>query len=103
MSEKGVSKTLWIIVTAVVVLVVALVLITIFGNIIGRFGSVTEATQFCKLSGRNSCNAAGSLPFDWEAPTITITGQSPITCKALLNDCNACPGVTTTGSKACTF
>ncbi|MFH1444956.1 MAG: hypothetical protein ABIF08_00560 [Nanoarchaeota archaeon] len=95
--RKGLSQTLYLVVVAVVLLIVALVLLTIFNIGIGPVGGLTEARNNCNLQGKSSCQATGVLPINWEFETIvnpdypTVTGSKAFTsCDSLTttHDCS---------------
>jgi hypothetical protein len=74
MHQKGMSTTLVIIVSAVVILVTALVLLTIFGTGIAPVGSLAEARNNCELQGRQLCITTGQLPPTWTLKTMNLNG-----------------------------
>lgn len=63
--SKGMSTTLWIVISAVVIVVVALVILTIFGSSMGGVSNVVEFRRNCEMVGRTSCSATGFLPLTW--------------------------------------
>jgi hypothetical protein len=72
MADKGMSQTLVIIVAAVVILVTALVLLTIFGSGIAPVASITEVRNNCQTIGDASCSATGQLPPTWNAKIYKV-------------------------------
>lgn len=90
---KGVSQTLWIIVGAIVVLVIGLVVITIFSTGIMNFSSITEATSYCAMQGKVSCDTTNNLPPIWTTANMRIAGQdAQESCSSVLgcSSCTAC-------------
>ena len=75
MASKGMSMTLTIIVAAVVILVTALVLLTIFGGGMIPIASLAEAETHCGIIGDASCRATGQLPPTWWANTIKLDNK----------------------------
>lgn len=99
LSMKAVSHTLWIIVAAVVILVVALVMLTIFGTGMGQFTNALEAKSWCVTQGKSTCTFGG-LPPTWAVNNIKIVNQDQLTsCKAELacDTCTSCEDVTEWG------
>ena len=80
---RGISETLWIIVAAIVIMVTALVVLTIFSSGISNFTTITQAQAFCETQGRSSCGVTGQLPPSWQAQTVKVDGAV-----------NSCFGVT---------
>jgi len=76
--------TLTVVVSAIVILITALVVITIFGSGIGQVGSLTEATALCKTQCDSTCKATGSPPMTWGSPTVKDE-TGPKSCEELLN------------------
>ena len=70
MALKGMTMTLTIIVAAVVILVTALVILTIFGSGIANVSSLAEAKVHCQTVGQASCSITGSVPPTWMANTV---------------------------------
>ena len=72
---KGMSHTLVIVVSAIVILVAALVIITIFGSGVQQVASLAQAEAFCKTSAESSCKTTGMMPPTWNAPTVKYNDQ----------------------------
>jgi len=72
------NTTLAVVVSAIVILITALVVITIFGGGIGQVGSLTNAKSICETQARSSCLSTGQLPLTWDIPSVSIpaTGGS---------------------------
>jgi hypothetical protein len=75
MAGKGMSQTLVIIVAAVVVLVTALILLTIFGTGMAPISTLSEARNSCRLQGESICKSTGQLPPTWDLQTIKVGGE----------------------------
>ncbi|MFH1294752.1 MAG: hypothetical protein ABIH90_02305 [Candidatus Aenigmatarchaeota archaeon] len=73
-SSKGLSQTLWIVMAAVVVIVIALVMLTIFGGGIAPITTLTEFTNQCKNTAAISCQTTGLMPLNWNAQ-VNIGGS----------------------------
>jgi len=86
---KGLSQTLYLVVVAVVILIVALVLLTIFGSGIGGIMQLTEAQSYCGTEGSTSCKASNNLPIDWNIPKYNVEDTGMLSCKDIYN-CNTC-------------
>lgn len=75
--SKGISQTLWIVITAVVIIVVALVMLTIFGTNIRTVASIADARSVCLQTCAVSC-ATGvikdSVPPMWYVKTVNYNG-----------------------------
>jgi len=67
--KKGLSQTLYLIVVAVVLLVLALVLLSIFGGGIAPIVNLSDAKSICATEASASCAATHSLPPTWTAKT----------------------------------
>ncbi|MBU0953635.1 MAG: hypothetical protein KKA90_04445 [Nanoarchaeota archaeon] len=89
---RGVTQTLWIIVAAIVIMVTALVVLTIFGTSIVDFTSLGEASAFCQTQAASTCEAAKALPPTWHADTVSVNGE-PTSCFATTNiaECSQVP------------
>ncbi len=91
MSKKGMSTGLRVAVTAIVILIVALVVLTIFGGI--PIGTLVDAKNNCLNQGQISCSAAGSLPITWSS--YFKVGEQTTSCRDLVTvpgatDANPC-------------
>ncbi|MFH1337740.1 MAG: hypothetical protein ABIH55_02600 [Nanoarchaeota archaeon] len=93
---KGLSQTLYLVVVAVVILIVALVLLTIFGAGLGGVVELSEAQGFCGTEGATSCKATGGLPINWNLPAYNVEEEGMLSCKTILDryvssgDCSTC-------------
>lgn len=75
MASKGMSMTLTIIVAAVVILVTALVLLTIFGTGITPVASIAEAKAQCTFQAETLCKTTGTHPPTWNMKTMNVGGE----------------------------
>lgn len=91
---KGMSDTLAVVVAAIVILITALVIITIFSGSISPVGGIVEARSNCKIQAQTSCAAAGQLPETWNTPTHRVD-QVTYPCSRLVA-CTRCDPVTRT-------
>jgi hypothetical protein len=72
-------ESILIVVSAIVILVIALVLLTIFSSGIGPIYSVTGATSQCAQVGTSTCASVGTLPANWAVPTLRVNeGGQPV-------------------------
>lgn len=91
MHRKGMSTTLTVVVTAIIVLIMALVLITIFSSAITPLATIAQATENCRIQGQATCDTTGSLPVTWGTSTLKDPQSNALTsCQALWEGCNAC-------------
>jgi hypothetical protein len=66
MFMKGMSATLWIVVSALVLVIVAIVVLTIFGTGMGPFSTITDFKNNCITQGKATCASSGFLPLSWD-------------------------------------
>ena len=85
--------TLTVVVAAIVILITALVVITIFGGGMGQVGSVADAEAQCRSSGTIACRSTGGLPVTWRVPSMK-TEKGTESCEDVTgcSDCG-CLGV----------
>ena len=73
------NTSILIVVSAIVVLVMALVLLTIFSQGLGNIYTITGAQSQCATVGRTTCSTSGVLPANWAIPTLRVNeGGTPI-------------------------
>jgi len=65
---KGMSATLWIVVSALVIIIVAIVVLTIFGSSMGPFSTITDFQNYCTTQAKATCASSGFLPLSWDKP-----------------------------------
>ena len=63
--------TLTVVVSAIVILITALVIITIFGSTIGNVATVTEGKALCRSVFETSCKSSNAPPLIWN---VNING-----------------------------
>jgi hypothetical protein len=78
---------LWILVSAIVVLIVGLVMLAVFTNVLGT-NPLLDFKNRCELNGRTSCRAVNSLPEGW--PLEISMGGARTSCQEQLGY-TACP------------
>lgn len=91
--NKGVSATLWIVVTAIVVFIVAMVILSMVSGPIGSVASITDARNICKTICQTSLLCIGKkndeqVPY-WGNPSVMV-GDSRQYCKHLVETCKDC-------------
>lgn len=84
-----------LVVTAIIILVVAIVVLAIFGGGISQLGSVTDARASCINQGKWSCETSGVMPAGWDTITVFRQGNEAKTCKDLTGQ-SAAEACTTT-------
>ena len=91
MHRKGMSTTLNVVVTAIVVLIIALVLITIFSGAITPLASLAQARNNCMVQGKTTCDSTGALPITWEIKSLKVADSDILqSCKELWSECKTC-------------
>ena len=93
---KGLSQTLWIVIGIIVFLVVALVILTIFGQSIVGFSSIGQAENYCRTQAAVSCQATGSLPPTWNVANVQ-TPSGTQSCFELTGNAGTCSAVGASG------
>ena len=86
---KGLSTALRIAMIALVLLIVAVVILTIFADIIFGVSSLAEARNNCDLQAQTTCDTSGSLPVTWGVKSAR-TDQGVMSCQELKNGCASC-------------
>ena len=83
---KGLSQTLYLVVVAVVILIVALVLLTIFGSGVGIISGLTQNENLCITKATSTCTSINQMPVDWNSRTLTEEGYTDkVSCKTILS------------------
>lgn len=82
------NTSLEIVVMAIILLVVALVLLTIFGSGITPVANLTSFQNSCRISGKVSCEGGGIQPVTW-AQQVTI-GNVAKSCENLMAWATCC-------------
>ena len=70
--------TLTVVVAAIVILITALVVITIFGGGMNQFGNIAQAKAYCESQCATSCQATGDIPITWDVPNVRIAGDDTL-------------------------
>jgi len=87
---------LTVVVAAIVILITALVVITIFGSGVTQVSGIAEARSLCQTQCQTSCQATGSKPITWGVPTVRDSGGDLKSCEGLGLSC-PCSGTTPSG------
>jgi disulfide bond formation protein DsbB len=84
---KAVSMTIYLIVAAVVILITALVILTIFGTGIQPIVDITTQRSICLQQGTISCQTTGELPPTWKIPMKVNEGGKIVekSCSEITN------------------
>jgi hypothetical protein len=85
---KALSVPIHVVVAAIVIIVVALVLLAIFGKGIVFPASLADARNICVNIGTSSCRISDTLPDTWSSQTWNVEGEYK-TCKTITG-CNSC-------------
>lgn len=80
--------SLELVVIAIVILVVALVMLTIFGMGILQLDPLLNAKNNCNNAGKISCETAGTVPNTWVVGRVGPDGE---TCAVLIPNCVCLP------------
>ena len=87
-----------LVVAAIVILIVALVVITIFGGSITPIGGMTSAQSICKTQCISSCQMSNgaSIPLTWNLETVRDTKSTTgklVSCSSFYQGttCDVCP------------
>jgi len=93
------ETTLTVVVAAIVILITALVVITIFGSGITQVSGIMQARSICQTQCEASCRATGTPPITWNVPTIRDENNNVMSCQGIglsctQDDCNRIRGTT---------
>ncbi len=84
--KHGISETMWVIVSALVVLVVAIVILTMFTTTavnVGRF------VEHCRTSAATTCQSTAGLPVGWDTTRMrTDAGDKTCSEATGIKDCS---------------
>ncbi len=72
--------TLTVVVAAIVILITALVVITIFGSGMTQVGGIAQAKSVCESQAAASCAATNQCPLTWNTPTIRDSEGKTMSC-----------------------
>jgi hypothetical protein len=90
---KGISATLIIIVTAIVILIAALVVLTIFGSGITPIVDLTAQKNICLQQAGVTCQTTKQMPPTWNAQVqYTKDGKIEQGSCASITGCSGCDG-----------
>jgi hypothetical protein len=84
---KGLETTLWIVIAAILALIIALVLLTMFGTSVASFSTLTDANNFCNNQCQISCKTLQQIPLGWATNKIKVAGDVK-TCQDIVGSCN---------------
>jgi hypothetical protein len=79
-----------LVIIAIMLLVAALVVLTIFAGGMRPFGDITSARSSCLNSGKSSCETSGVSPFNWATKSIMKPDGTYTSCAELLNVWGTC-------------
>jgi hypothetical protein len=88
------DTTLALVVAAIVILITALVVVTIFGNAMTPLGGISSAESVCRTQCVASCKMSNgqSMPLTWDVPTVRRgTDSQLVACGSFMGKtCDAC-------------
>jgi hypothetical protein len=97
------NTTLAVVVSAIVILITALVVITIFSNAIQSFSTIAQAKTNCQAVYITSCQTFGQTPYDWSTPKFRVGDLATLQSCADVASCSCTPGTGSTPNvAACT-
>ncbi|MEM5871934.1 MAG: hypothetical protein QW051_03610 [Candidatus Aenigmatarchaeota archaeon] len=79
-----------LVIIAIMLIVAALVILTIFGGGIRGVGDIASARSQCINSGRSSCQTTGFAPFNWNSKTIQTPEGDYKSCRDLVGEWATC-------------
>ena len=79
------------VVAAVVIIIAALVILTIFSMGITPVSTMTELRSQCIIQGVYNCQATGNLPPTWNSPSVMVDGVL-MSCREA-TDYDSCPQI----------
>lgn len=88
--------TLTVVVAAIVILITALVVLTIFGGGMGQVGTLAQAETICKSQCESTCQATNRMPLTWNIATVR-QGTEMKSCADIGVSCPCGDGSGTTG------
>lgn len=69
------NTTLSVVVSAIVILITALVVITIFSGGITQVGTLGQAKTLCETNFRTICLSTGQTPTTWDIKSMNVNGE----------------------------
>ncbi len=93
------NTTLAVVVSAIVILITALVVITIFSSGITQVGTLSQAKTLCSTQYITMCQSTGQKPVTWDIKNMNVNGviqscaeaASSCTCTATQPYVGSCP------------
>ena len=76
-----------LVIIAIMLLVGALVILTMFGGGMGQLGQITNAQNVCRQNFELSCRTTGQLPSTWSTAVVFTENGVGKTCANIVN-CN---------------
>lgn len=80
-----------IVVAAVIIIIAALAILTIFGMGITPVSTMTELRSQCSIQGVSNCQVTGNLPPSWNSPSVMVDGVL-MSCREV-TDYESCPQI----------
>jgi sensor histidine kinase regulating citrate/malate metabolism len=84
------KMTIELLIAAIVILIVALVVLTIFGTGIGQMSSITDLQNSCRNQAMSTCRATCELPVGWKEINYRLADGSTKTCADALSGKTTC-------------
>ena len=78
------NTTLAVVVSAIVILITALVVITIFSGGMQQIGTISNARTLCETNYRTICMGTGQQPSTWGIGNMNVNGAI-MSCSQVLN------------------
>jgi len=69
------NTTLAVVVSAIVILITALVVITIFSGGITQVGTLSQAKTLCSTQFITMCQSTGQRPVTWDIKNMNVNGE----------------------------
>lgn len=93
---KAMSHTLYLVVAAIVILVTALVVLTIFWQGVTPAMGIAEAKSICQTQAVTSCTTFGQMPPTWHVENMKVLEGG----KAVTTSCSNVPNI---GGQTCDY
>jgi len=81
------NMTLTVVVSAIVILITALVVITIFGTGITQVTTISQAKAICATQMQSTCSWSHTDPTSWGAENLRV-GDDVVSCGGVLPSCD---------------
>jgi hypothetical protein len=85
---RGIHTSITITVAAAAILLVALVVLNIFGFGMSSVSTLAEAGSQCSMQGVSTCQATAALPATWNSPSVFLN-NAVISCREATG-CGSC-------------